>query len=148
MDTLTPEQHARAVRMFKKPSRRPLTSVVACYEALAPLLVGHETERLVVLVLDRRLRPIKVETLTTGNSCFTVVCVRQILRAVLVNGGEAFVLAHNHPSGDPEPSADDIAVTRKCAEAAKVVGLNMLDHIIVGFVDEYTSLASRNIINP
>lgn len=148
MDTLTPEQHARALRMFRKPSRKPLTSVAACYEALAPLLVGHETERLVVLVLDRRLRPIKVETLTTGNSCLTVVCVRQILRAVLVNGGEAFVIAHNHPSGDPEPSTDDIAVTRKCAEGAKVVGLSMLDHIIVGYADEYTSLAERNVINP
>lgn len=143
MNTLTPEQLARALRMFKRPSTKPVTSADASYRLVAPLLVGHETERLVVVSLDRRLRPIKAEVLTTGNSCFTVVCVRQILRAVLLAGGEGFILAHNHPSGDPEPSVEDVSVTKKCAEGAKAVGLSMLDHIVVGYVDEYVSLASR-----
>lgn len=146
---LTPDQHARARRMFRKPSRKPLTSVGACYEALAYLLVGHETERLVICVLDRRLRPIHTAVLTTGNSCYTVVCVRQILRTVLLQGGEAFVLAHNHPSGDPEPSREDIEVTRRCAEGAKTIGVSFLDHIVTGYADEYVSLASRNLLpNP
>jgi DNA repair protein RadC len=57
--------------------------------------------------------------------------VREILVAVLRHDGQSFAVAHNHPSGDPTPSRDDVAATRRIADAARAAGLRFLDHVII-----------------
>lgn len=96
-----------------------------------PLLDGLRRERLVVVVCDRACRVMRAVTASDGAADRTLVPVREVLNAVLRHDGEAFALAHNHPSGDVEPSAADIDSTAELAAAAKTVGLRFLGHVIV-----------------
>lgn len=114
---------------------------------LAPALQGLFQEELHALYLDRRLRPVSKRVLTVGSDAHTVVDCRQILRVAIEVGAAALVIAHNHPSGDPEPSREDVQVTQAVAAAAGVVGVSFLDHIVVGG-GRWVSLAQRGCVEP
>lgn len=88
-------------------------------------------ERVIVLICDATNRLRHLKTLSDGALDHTLLPVRETLHAVLHHDGRAFAVAHNHPSGDPTPSRDDIATTRRLADAASVVGIRFLDHVIV-----------------
>lgn len=96
-----------------------------------PLLADARTEQVVVLVCNARHRVIHVERVSLGSVDRTVVPVREILNVVLRHDGRAFAVAHNHPSGDPTPSAADLATTADLQAAADAVGLRFLDHVVV-----------------
>jgi hypothetical protein len=80
---------------------------------------------------------------STGGLDMTFLDPRAVMRAVLHEGAAAFILVHNHPSGDPEPSSNDAETTRKLAAAAKIAGAPLLDHVVVAS-GGYTSLLDRN----
>lgn len=107
---------------------------------VAPMIAAEEREHLIGVFLNRRHRVLAVEILSIGTDGYTVVDPRYILRRALLLNASAFVLAHNHPSGDPEPSAEDYACTRKVRDAAKVVGLTLLDHVVVSDGGAYRSI--------
>lgn len=121
----------RRVEARRALPREPVDGPEAAARVLSGRVAGLDHERLLLLVLDRRLRPLAVRELTRGSASATVVDPPQVLRAVLASGGEAFVIAHNHPSGDLDPSAPDQAVTRRLAEAAEAAGLRFLDHVVL-----------------
>jgi DNA repair protein RadC len=121
-----------------------LTTAEDAASWLAPALHGLKQEELHALYLDRRLRPICRRALTVGNDAHTVVDSRQILKVAVEVGACAFVLAHNHPSGDPEPSQEDLEVTRVVAAAAAVIGVTFLDHLVIGG-GRWVSLAQRGM---
>lgn len=124
--------------------------------AIIPVLLPHLTregapldhERCAVVALDSKLRVIDSCVLTTGTDRATIMDAKQILRWVLTREKSAsgFVVAHNHPSGDPRPSHDDKTVTRRIVEAAKMVGLTCFDHIILGNSGKYTSMAEQGLM--
>jgi DNA repair protein RadC len=92
-------------------------------------------ENLFAFFFDSRNRLIGVEHLARGGTNSCSLSPREILSAALVAGAVGLVICHNHPSGDPSPSAEDVAFTRKFAEACCVVGLELIDHITVGACD-------------
>lgn len=112
---------------------------------LVPLLTGHETERLAVVFLNTRLRVIATEVLSIGGTQHTVVEPRVIFRRALLLGAHAIVIAHNHPSGDPEPSTPDIEVTKSVAASGKMLGITLLDHIVIGGT-RWVSIAQRGYL--
>ena len=122
----------------------PLRTAEDAATWLAPALQGLRREELHALYLDRRLRPICRRQLTVGNDAHTVVDARQILKIAVEVGASALVLAHNHPSGDPEPSFEDVQVTIAVAAAAEVIGVSFLDHLVVGG-GRWVSLAARGV---
>ncbi|HLF43089.1 MAG TPA: DNA repair protein RadC [Acidimicrobiia bacterium] len=89
-------------------------------------------ERVLVLVCDSRSRLVRRVIVSEGSIDRSLVPVREILNAVLRHDGRSFALAHNHPSGDPQPSDADRRSTEAVAAAAKVAGLRFLGHVIVG----------------
>ena len=95
------------------------------------LLAGLRRERVIVFVCDRRNRLLHEVQLSQGTSSRALIDVREVLNAVLRRDGISFALAHNHPSGDTQPSAADDAITCALAAAAKTVGLRFLGHIVV-----------------
>lgn len=108
-------------------------------------LVGDELrlateERLLVLCLDRRHRVIAKVTATVGSAAFTIVDAAQVYGIALRHGAAAVILVHNHPSGDPTPSQQDLEVTRRVAGAGRVLGVPLLDHVVVG-AERVVSLA-------
>lgn len=99
---------------------------------LAPIVQGLEVEKFWVLCLNRRNRLKKLVEISSGTATSTLVHPREVFRAALREGATALVCVHNHPSGDPAPSAADIQVTRQLREAAKTVDIELLDHVIIG----------------
>jgi DNA repair protein RadC len=103
---------------------------------------------LVALALDARNRLIRSPiTVAVGSLSRTVVEPRELLRPLITAAAAAAVLAHNHPSSCPEPSAEDIALTRTLAQATDLLGIRLLDHVIVGD-GSFVSLADRGLLSP
>lgn len=101
-------------------------------DVLEPWLVGHDRERCVAALLDTKHRLLDVIVVSVGTLDHTFMNPREILRDALLGNAAAIVVGHNHPSGDPQPSPDDRAVSRRLTEAAAAVGIDVLDHVVVG----------------
>ena len=95
-----------------------------------------------VLLLDAKSRLIRCETVTTGLVDASLVHPREIFRSAIDTNAAAIVLCHNHPSGDPAPSAEDIRITRQLIEAGKIVDIKVLDHVVVAVPDRGRAFVS------
>jgi DNA repair protein RadC len=96
------------------------------------LTAGLEVEKFWVLCLDRKNRLIRRIEATSGTATSSLVHPREVFRDAIRLSASAVIVAHNHPSGDPAPSRADIQVTRQLREAASVIGIDLLDHIVLG----------------
>jgi DNA repair protein RadC len=116
------------------PERREaaLRGPAAACEALRALLAGRQQEQVAVLALDTRRRVLARELVSQGTLTQSLAHPREIFRTAIKLGAAAVVVGHNHPSGDPSPSPDDHALTRRLREAAEVLGIPLVDHIVVG----------------
>jgi DNA repair protein RadC len=93
---------------------------------------SDDKEHAVTILLDARLRPIGHNLVSIGSVSEAIVQPREVFRPAIVSAAYAIVLLHNHPSGDPSPSQADYRVTRRIKEAADIMGIALIDHIIVG----------------
>ncbi|MAT51451.1 MAG: DNA repair protein RadC [Porticoccaceae bacterium] len=93
---------------------------------------GSDRECFVVAHLDTKLRPLSIELVTQGTLDASLVHAREVFKAAIVAGARSILVMHNHPSGDPTPSSADFDVTRKLIKAGEVIGIDVLDHIVVG----------------
>lgn len=105
----------------------------------------EETEHTIVVYLDNRCRMIRYDRLFVGSVSTSVANPREILKKALQYDASCFVVLHNHPSGDPTPSTADINMSEKLKMAGELVGINLLDHIILGDY-QYVSLRERGHI--
>ena len=97
-----------------------------------PIIAGAEVERFWVLCLDRKNRLLKRIEVTKGTATNCLAHPREVFREAIRLSATAIIAVHNHPSGDPAPSRADIQVTRQLRESAKVIGIDLIDHIVVG----------------
>jgi DNA repair protein RadC len=95
-------------------------------------LKGKKREHFLVLLLDTRNRLIRVATVSMGSLDSSIVHPREVFKEAIAASAASVIFVHNHPSGDPEPSEDDIDLTKRLVEAGKVLGIVVLDHVIVG----------------
>jgi DNA repair protein RadC len=102
-------------------------------------------ERFVVLWLNAANRVTGWEIISEGILNSRLVHPREVFRGAIVATCASVIIAHNHPSGNPEPSTDDIAITKQVVEAGKIIGIPVHDHIIFA-EDNHTSLAERGLI--
>lgn len=93
---------------------------------------GLSVEKFWVLCLNRKNRLIKQVEITSGTATNSLVHPREVFREAIRQGATAVVCVHNHPSGDPAPSAADVQVTRQLREAAKTIDIELVDHVIIG----------------
>ena len=107
-----------------------------------PRLADADRETCMAMLLDTRHRLLDSVTVSVGTLDHTFMSPREIFRDALLANAAAVLVAHNHPSGDPEPSRDDIAVTARLVKAGGVVGIDLLDHLVIGH-RAWTSLARR-----
>ncbi|MFH1469500.1 MAG: DNA repair protein RadC [Pseudomonadota bacterium] len=147
---------ARAVRLHAAWSlqRRALArlalgpQVLSAVDAAAwfqPRLGGLAREELHALLLDRRHKVRAYRILTSGNDAHTIVDPRQVFREALLHRASAVIVAHNHPSGDPSPSGADVDVSIRLVEAGKLVGVELLDHLVLGG-GSWTSLREQGLL--
>jgi DNA repair protein RadC len=107
-------------------------------------LKGKKKEHFLALCLDTRNRLINLKLVSMGSLDTSVVHPREVFKEAISSYAASVIFAHNHPSGDPEPSKEDIELTKRLAKAGEVLGIDVLDHIIV--CDEgFVSLKARNL---
>ena len=102
------------------------------FEMMGPQLAHLPQEQVVVVPVDTRMRHMGTTVVSVGTVNESTAHPREIFRPVIARGAFGFVLVHNHPSGDPSPSRADEAVTRRVAEAAQLLQIRFVDHLIVG----------------
>lgn len=100
-----------------------------------------------ILMLNTRNEVLKVMQISEGSLNSTVLHPRETFREAVRESAAAVILVHNHPSGDPEPSAEDKAVTRDFRHAGKLLGIELLDHVVIGAGGAYTSLRERGLFD-
>jgi DNA repair protein RadC len=110
---------------------------------LRPLLEHETSERFVALLLNGKHRVQGFAEVSRGTLTSSLVHPREVFSPAIRELAAAVIVAHNHPSGDPEPSLEDIEVTKRLHEAGKILGVPLLDHIIVGEAGSFTSLRER-----
>ena len=125
------------------PERNPISNpeAVARYLSLQYFLPGQEV--MGALFLDARNRLIGDKEIYRGTLNRAAVEPRAVLKESLLRDAAGFVLFHTHPSGDPSPSAEDLAFTRRVAQSGELVGVRLIDHLIVGSSGCWTSLRQR-----
>ena len=122
--------------------RTPLRSPEDAARLLLPRLRDLLQELFVVLVLDTQNAVIATVELSIGTLNASLVHPREVFKTAIDCVGAAVIVVHNHPSGNPEPSGEDIAITRQLAEAGKIIGIPLRDHLIIAG-NAYVSLAER-----
>ncbi len=111
---------------------QPLNDAELIYRYLGTDMAQQGYETLRILVLNTKLGLIHDEVIFQGSVNEVTAHPREVLRAAIVNRGHAFVIAHNHPSGDPRPSDADVRFTRRMREAAELMQITFMDHVIIG----------------
>ena len=98
-----------------------------------------------MLLLDARNRLINEVTVSEGSLTASIVHPREVFKPAILESAASVIFMHNHPSGDPTPSQDDLKVTRQLVEAGRMIDIRVLDHIILGN-SRFTSLAGKGLI--
>ena len=132
LQLVTVMEIARRVMQHDQNEDPKLDEPAAIAEFCRPECLGLGVEKFWVLCLNRRNRLIPRIEVTSGTAGSTLVHPREVFREAIKEAATAVVCVHNHPSGDPAPSAADIRVTRTLREAARTVDIALLDHVIVG----------------
>ena len=132
-------------RTFTFPTRDQVRSPADAARVLAEYFADRDREEFVVVFMDTANTLTGIHIASVGGLAASIVEPRQVFKAAVLANAAAVLLAHNHPSGNPEPSREDVAVTRQLVEAGKVMGIPVHDHLIV--TDHgHTSLAERGLM--
>lgn len=112
---------------------------------VARAILPTDREGFVVLHLDARSTVRSVELVSIGSLNATIIHPREVFKAAILANAAAIVISHNHPSGDPKPSEEDLTITRRLHEAGRILGIELMDHVIVGATDFYSLREHRKI---
>jgi DNA repair protein RadC len=125
--------------------RVQLASPRAVAEFLLPLYGAQPVEQFGVLLLDTKHRVLRARVLSVGTLDASVVHPREVFREATAANAAAIVLFHNHPSGDPDPSEEDVTLTRRMVAAGVLMGIDVIDHVILGDVRYHSMRESRTL---
>jgi len=114
-------------------------------KAARNLLKGKKKEHFLVLCLDTRNHLIKTSTVSIGSLDCSIVHPREVFKDAISSSAASVIFIHNHPSGDPTPSEDDIKMTKRLIEAGEIIGIEVLDHIII-CDSEHLSMKAKNLV--
>jgi DNA repair protein RadC len=118
--------------------RPQLSSPRAVAEFLLPQFGNRPVEQFGVLLLDTKHRVLRASVLSIGTLDASIVHPREVFREAAAAGAAAIVLFHNHPSGDPEPSEDDVRLTERLMAAGVLMGIDVIDHVVLADVKYYS----------
>jgi DNA repair protein RadC len=142
-----PVYHLELVRdrTIKAEVEENVNGTAAAARILAREMAGADRERLLCLWLNCRNDLIGLEVVSVGTLTASLAHSREIFKGAILANAANIVLAHNHPSGNPSPSAEDIQLTRRLAEAGRLLGIQLLDHLIVTEKETYSFKAAGTL---
>ena len=136
---------ARRLEIFVEEPKRKVRSPKDVYTLMYPKMREQKKERFITLYLDTKNQILKEETVSIGSLNASIVHPREVFKSALLESSASVIMIHNHPSGDPSPSREDILVTEKLVEGGKLLGIDVLDHIIIGD-GKYVSLKDEGFV--
>ena len=118
----------------------------AVYEAFKERFEKADREEFIAIHLDGRNQVIGFNVVSIGSVTATLVHPRELYKPAILANAVALILVHNHPSGDPEPSAEDRALTMRLVQAGEIIGIKILDHVVIGD-GRFASFAERQLLS-
>lgn len=123
---------ARRLESFNTVEKPKISSPEDVYRRLFPRMREQKKEMFIELCLDTKNQILKEEVISVGSLNANVVHPREVFKLALTESAAHIIVAHNHPSGDPTPSREDIEITKKLVETGNIMGITVLDHVIIG----------------
>lgn len=132
-------------QLYSRPTERPAVhSPQDAYAILKSFMEHLDHEELWIVDLDTRNRVMSLVTLYKGSVNQSQVRVSEVFRQAIIENAPGIILAHNHPSGDPSPSPEDISLTRAVVATAKLLDIEVIDHLVIGF-ERFVSLKEKGL---
>ena len=116
------------------------------HNLLGPEMSVLAQEQLRVLLLDTRNHVLGQRVVYQGNVNSSVIRPAEVFRPAIIESAPSIIISHNHPSGDPTPSPEDVSITRELVQAGKLLGIDLLDHVVIGG-DRWVSLKERKLMD-
>ena len=137
--------------MLVKARKQIVSNPQAVHEVLSRILaaeseVDRMKEHFWVVGLNTRNAIQYIDLASLGTLNASLVHPREVFRFAILKAVSSVIVSHNHPSGDPEPSDDDLAITRRLTEAGRIVGIEVLDHIVIGTRGSFYSFKEKGVI--
>jgi DNA repair protein RadC len=129
---------SRRVAMISKEDKISVMSPECAANYLIPLLRFQKQENFVVLLLDAKNNVIRYSKIHLGTVNASIVHPREVFKEAISHSAVSCIVAHNHPSGDTTPSGEDLGVTKRLIEVGQIIGINVVDHIIIGNNDYFS----------
>ncbi|MDD2439967.1 MAG: DNA repair protein RadC [Methanosarcinaceae archaeon] len=136
---------SRRLETYTEEPKRKIRSPRDVYAFMYPKMREQKKERFVSLCLDTKNQILKEDIVSIGSLNASIVHPREVFKSALMESSASVIMIHNHPSGDPNPSREDILVTEKLVEGGKLLGIEVLDHIIIG-EGRYVSLKAEGFV--
>lgn len=106
-----------------------------------------DREQVIVCCLDTKNQPVSMNIVSIGTINSSLVHPREVFKTAILSNAASIILFHNHPSGDPEPSTEDTTITRRIKEAGTLMGIELLDHVIIGSEGRFYSMKEQGILS-
>ena len=139
-----------SLKMVKESSRlykpRHINSPQDAAALIRDLLSDSDREKIMAICLDSKNQPTCITTVSIGTLTSSTAHPREIFKTAIISNSAGIILAHNHPSGDLSPSRDDITTTERLKEAGDLLGIDLLDHLIIGQDDRYLSFREQGLM--
>lgn len=139
-----------SLKMVKEASvlyaTRRITTPRDAADLVREFIEDADRETFIMICLTTKHEPTAIHTVSIGTLNASLIHPREVFKVALLANAAAIILAHNHPSGDLTPSSEDIETTKRLKECGKLLGVNVLDHVIVGGEGQYVSLSEENLI--
>jgi DNA repair protein RadC len=116
----------------------PIKNVDDITKVIRGELLDKDREHLICLNLSARHFVIGLHTVSIGTLTASLAHPREIFKAAIIQGAAGIIIAHNHPSGDPSPSEEDVRLTKRVSQAGQILGIPLLDHVVVGTEGTYS----------
>lgn len=135
----------RRLAAFSEGSKKQINSAKDIARYFIPEMSSLKKEHFKAVYLDSRKKVVKEETIFVGSVNESIVHPREIFQGAIIEGAAALIVIHNHPSGDPTPSEEDIEVTKELVLCGELLGIELLDHVIIGN-NKYVSLQEQGYV--
>ncbi len=140
-----PQVELSMVREIKISGQKYNSSEEVARSEFARSLLKSDREKFICMHLNVKNQIISFEIVSTGSLTSSIVHPREVYKGAILSNSASVIFMHNHPSGDPEPSIDDMEITKRLEKAGEILGINVLDHIIVASGGFY-SFRQHNLI--